>query len=125
MATEQLRILAVDPGTRFMGVAVLEGSDLIYYGVKRFKEKRPADELIRATRAVLVRLISDYRLGILAYEKTFFVQAKASALLQVQEALVGGDSASERGSSVLADQLAEVTKEEEITPELDRGFVRH
>jgi Holliday junction resolvasome RuvABC endonuclease subunit len=80
------RILAVDPGTRHMGIAVLEGTELIYYGVKSFRDKRPADALIRATRKTLQRLIVAYEPDTLAYEKTFFVQGKASALLHVQEA---------------------------------------
>ncbi len=80
------RVLAVDPGTRYMGVAVLDGTDLIYYGVKSFKGQRPAIRLLQATRAALHDLIERYEPSVLAYEKTFFVQAKASALLQVQEA---------------------------------------
>lgn len=80
------RILAIDPGTRYMGVAVLDGPELLYYGVKTFRAKRPADELIRATRRTLFRLITDHRSTVLAYEKTFYVQSKNSALLQVQEA---------------------------------------
>ena len=31
MPTAVPRILAIDPGTRYMGVAVLEGTELIYY----------------------------------------------------------------------------------------------
>ena len=64
-----------------MGVVILEGSDLVHYGVKTFWTKRPTDELIRATREALLQLIADYRPSVLAYEKTFFVQAKGSALL--------------------------------------------
>lgn len=79
-------ILAIDPGTHYMGVAVLTAPELVYYGVKRFKEHRPADALIRATRATLQQLIALHRPAILAYEKTFYVQAKRSALLHVQEA---------------------------------------
>lgn len=71
-----------------MGVAVLEGSTLIHYGVRSFRKQRPAHELLHATEEALTRLIRDYRPAILAYEKTFFVQAKASALLNVQEAEV-------------------------------------
>lgn len=69
-----------------MGVAVLEDSQLLYYGVKQFVRMRPADELLRATRASVLGLIRDYQPAVLAYEKTFFVQAKSSALLHVQEA---------------------------------------
>jgi Holliday junction resolvasome RuvABC endonuclease subunit len=79
-------ILALDPGTHHMGVAVLSPSELVYYGVKTFKTKRPADALIRATRIVLQQLIVEHRPAILAYEKTFYAQSKSSALLHVQEA---------------------------------------
>src|SRR5437867_4923997 len=82
------RILAIDPGTCFMGVAILEGPQLMYYGVKTFVGMRPADELVRATRAAVLGLIRRYQPAVLAYEKTFFVQAKSSALLHVQEAEV-------------------------------------
>lgn len=79
------RILAVDPGTHHMGVVVLDGTELIYYGVKSFGRKRPAEELLRATREAIEGLASVYHPSILAYEKTFYVQAKSSAILHVQE----------------------------------------
>jgi len=79
-------ILAIDPGTVHMGVAVVDGQQLLYYGVSKLATKRPADELVRTTRATVVTLIRRYRPAILAYEKTFYVQAKSSALLHVQEA---------------------------------------
>ncbi len=82
---EGLRILGIDPGTRYMGVAVLHGEQLVHYGVKDLKRKRPADELLRATRDALLQLIRDYRPTVLAYENTFYVQQKSSALLHVQE----------------------------------------
>ena len=68
-----------------MGVAVLDGHDLHYYTVKDFHRQRPADQLLRATRTVILELIRRYRPEILAYEKTFYVQQKHSALLHVQE----------------------------------------
>lgn len=86
MSKETPRILAVDPGTRYMGVAILDGSELVYYAVKDFTGKRPADGLLRATRQALRRLIAQYQPDVLAYEKAFYVQAKHSALLKVQEA---------------------------------------
>ncbi len=80
------RILAIDPGTRYMGVAVLDGPRLLYYGVKTFRERRPVDGLLQATRKAVLGLIVDYRPTVLAYEKTFYVQSQNSALLQAQEA---------------------------------------
>lgn len=85
MPNDPLRILAIDPGTRYMGVAVLEGSELIHYGVSDFRGKRPAEALLRATCGTLCRLIAEYRPSVLAYEQSFYVQSKNSAFLQAQE----------------------------------------
>jgi Holliday junction resolvasome RuvABC endonuclease subunit len=86
MPTPPHRILALDPGTREMGVVVLEGTGLLYYGVCDFTHRRrPADVLFRATRATITRFISRYEPTVLAYEQTFYIQAKQSALLHVQE----------------------------------------
>jgi len=68
-----------------MGVAVLDGRELIYYGVKDFREKRPTETLTGATRQVLFRLIEAYGPAVLAYEKSFYVQSRQSALLRAQE----------------------------------------
>jgi len=68
-----------------MGITVLSGLDLLYYAVSDLRDHRPADVLIRATRATVQRLMAQYRIDTLAYEKTFYVQSKNSALLQVQE----------------------------------------
>lgn len=80
------RILAIDPGTRYMGVAVLDGPRLLYYGVKTFRGSWPADGLLHATRKAVLGLIVDHRPTVLAYEKTFYVQSQNSVLLQAQEA---------------------------------------
>lgn len=86
MATPAHRILAIDPGTRYMGLAVLDGDELVYYGVKDLRAKRPVWRLASATREVLRDVIADYRPTVLAYERSFYVQAKGSSLLQRQEA---------------------------------------
>src|SRR6266536_1507222 len=43
------RVLGIDPGTRLMGIAVLEGDDVIYYAVKELRRMRPGLQLMRAT----------------------------------------------------------------------------
>lgn len=78
-------ILALDPGTRHMGVAVIQGRELLHYGVRDFRRRRPADQMIRATRKIIIDLAEGYQATVLAYEKTFYVQQKSSALLHVQE----------------------------------------
>jgi len=79
------RVLAIDPGTRFMGVAVLHERGLVYYGVSVFSRKRPAQALVLSTRDVLERLIDKYSPEVLAYEKSFYIQSRESALLLAQE----------------------------------------
>lgn len=70
------RILCVDPGTREMGIAVMEDAELIYYGVKTLKKKRPTSVLLKETRKIISRLIEDYSIKTLVIEKTFFNRNK-------------------------------------------------
>ena len=79
------RILAIDPGTSLMGVAVLERSELLYYGVKELKRMRPVSQLLKATREVVLDLIDRYQPTVLAYEETFYVQQASSVLLRAHE----------------------------------------
>ncbi|MEP6912950.1 MAG: crossover junction endodeoxyribonuclease RuvC [bacterium] len=76
------RILAVDPGTREIGVAVLDGDELIYYAVKTIRERGTAQKVLRQAVAVVVDLIGAYEPDCLAIEKMFVVQ-KSAALLSV------------------------------------------
>ena len=76
-------ILAIDPGTRAMGVALVENGDLIYHGVRTIrKQQSPRDTLDRG-RKVVLRLIRDFRPDVLAFEKTFFANNRNAALLNV------------------------------------------
>ena len=53
MHTKPTKILAIDPGTREIGVAVLEGEALVYYGIKTIRNrKRPQQVLQEAARIV-------------------------------------------------------------------------
>src|SRR5664280_250930 len=57
-------ILAINPGTRYMGTAVLQGHDLIDWGVKILEGKWSPDKLAKAL-AVVSALISDYHPNVL------------------------------------------------------------
>lgn len=77
------RILAIDPGTREMGIALVENGDLIYHGVRTIRRQlSPRDTLDRG-RKVVLRLIRDFRPEVLAFEKTFFANNRNAALLNV------------------------------------------
>lgn len=77
------RILAIDPGTHYMGVAVLDGARLAYYGVKTLSRKKSPHDTLLESRKVTRGLIDDFRPDILAVEKTFFANNRNSALLNV------------------------------------------
>ena len=77
------RILAIDPGTKYMGVALLDSGALIYGGVKVIRNRRSPHEIIAACRKIILRLINDYRPQVLVAEKTFFANNRNSALVNV------------------------------------------
>ena len=77
------RILAIDPGTREMGVAVLENSHLVYHGVETFQKLPSSQDRLRQGRAAIARLIHDFRPVVLVVEKTFRGKNRNTALLNV------------------------------------------
>jgi len=77
------RILAIDPGTREMGVAVLENGSLVYHGVETFQKLPSPEERLRQVRPAVARLIHDFRPGVLVLEKTFIGKSRCTALLNV------------------------------------------
>ena len=77
------RILAIDPGTRYIGVAFLEKGIPVHLGVKTIQARMSPHETLKAGRKIVLRLIHDYRPHVLAVEKTFFAHNRNSALLNV------------------------------------------
>ncbi|MDQ4123267.1 MAG: crossover junction endodeoxyribonuclease RuvC [Acidobacteriota bacterium] len=75
-------ILAVDPGTRELGFAVLEGESLVYYGVKTVTNRKAPSLVLETISAFIKTLIEKYQPSYLAIEKMFITQ-KNSALLYV------------------------------------------
>lgn len=72
------KILAIDPGTRTMGIAFFDDERLIYHGVKVIEKKGSSHETLKECRKIILRLIRDLRPNILAFEKTFFANNKNS-----------------------------------------------
>ena len=83
MRKNHSKILAIDPGTRHMGVAFLEEGRLIYYGVKVVKKKKSPHETLKEGRKIILRLIKDFKPDVLVFEKTFFVNNRSASLLNV------------------------------------------
>ncbi len=76
-------ILAIDPGTRYMGIAVLDGDALLYHGVKTIPEKHSPHERLKIARCAVLRMMHDFQPDTLAIEKAFFANNRNSALLNV------------------------------------------
>ena len=76
-------ILAIDPGTRLMGVAYLDDGKLFYHSVKVIARGRSPQETLQRVKAVILRLIEDLSPRTIAVEKTFFSKNRNAALLNV------------------------------------------
>ena len=83
MARKISKILAIDPGTRRMGVAFLDKGKLIYHAVKVIKKGKSPHETLREGRRIILRLIRDLKPRTLAIEKAFFANNRNSALVNV------------------------------------------
>ena len=77
------RILAIDPGTREMGTAVLQGGDLVFHGVKEFRNRATPHDNLREGRQAILRLINEFKPSVLAIERSFFANNRNAALLNV------------------------------------------
>lgn len=77
------RILAIDPGTREMGIALVDRGELVCHGVKSIPRcGSPHDTLARG-RKIVLRVVKDFRPWVLAVEKTFFARNRSAALPNV------------------------------------------
>lgn len=83
MPKNNSRILAIDPGTREMGVAFFDYRKLIYHGVNVIRSRKSPHEKLREGRKVVLRLINDLRPQVLVVKKAFFARNRNAALLNV------------------------------------------
>jgi crossover junction endodeoxyribonuclease RuvC len=77
------KILAIDPGTRYMGVAFIDNGRLIYHGVKVLKKGNSPHENLFSVRKIVLRLIKDFQPHLIAVEKAFFGNNRKAALVNV------------------------------------------
>jgi Holliday junction resolvasome RuvABC endonuclease subunit len=75
------KILAIDPGTREMGVAVLAGIELEYYGVKTITDRKSPSSILLQGSQIVFGLIGLYKPGVLAIERPFMGYGNRSATL--------------------------------------------
>jgi crossover junction endodeoxyribonuclease RuvC len=85
MLTKSPTILAIDPGAKELGFAILADNHLNYYGVKTFKRRQPAHGFLSDVTRFVNALIAEHEPSALAIERTYLTQ-KTSALLNVAAA---------------------------------------
>ena len=78
----QRTILAINPGTRSMGVAVLEGTELVSTSIKSIKNKQMPDRaVLEKMERIIQGLLADFAPDIIAIEEPLAIQKKRSPLL--------------------------------------------
>jgi len=74
--------MAVDPGTKYLAVAILEGEELIWYNIKRVRGPKTLPYMRIQVQQYLTKILHDYKPEILAVEEPFYAQAMSSKNLQ-------------------------------------------
>src|SRR5262249_8669043 len=80
--TTVLRTLAISPGTREMGFAVLERTDLLYFGVHTFKHRQPVRSCLAEGQEFIQGLMDSFGPQVLVMEKTWYAHSTRSARLR-------------------------------------------
>ena len=83
MIKHKAKILAIDPGTKEMGIALLDGEKIIYHGVKVIPSDRSPNEKLKEGREIILRLIKDYKPDVLVVERSFFANNRTASLLHI------------------------------------------
>lgn len=81
MTTTQPTILGLDPGTRFLGAAVLRGPALLAYGVHQLKNGERPYDVIGQARRVVFRYIERYEPEVVAIEAPYLIATERGAVL--------------------------------------------
>jgi len=68
MSKQAPKILGLNPGSKYLALAILRGSDLRYWGIKVLKGTRSKGK-VEKTKVILSDLISRYDLDVLAVKK--------------------------------------------------------
>jgi Holliday junction resolvasome RuvABC endonuclease subunit len=83
MSTTSLqRVIAVNPGMQYLGVAILENEDLIWYGIKTFPGKKTLVTMRPQVEQFLATVIQKYSPGVLVVEEPFYAQSLLSPNLR-------------------------------------------
>jgi len=68
MARETIRIIGINPGTRYLGIAVLDGSELLDWRIKTLEGKWSEEKIKKAIK-ILSELFEQYEPNVLVIKK--------------------------------------------------------
>src|SRR3954469_20614331 len=74
-------ILGIDPGTRFMGVAVVRGTQLLHYAVRTLRNGSKPYDLLGQARGHVLAAVRDFSPDIVAIEEPLLLPTKRAALV--------------------------------------------
>lgn len=81
---QSLKILAIKPATKCLGIAVLDNKDLIYWKIKVIRGKKiPSSQAVKKLRIIINKLVDFFSPQAIAVENIFYNQAKMSSLLNI------------------------------------------
>jgi RNase H-fold protein (predicted Holliday junction resolvase) len=82
MNKDKVKIMAICP-SRYLGIAVLKDSELIYWGIKKVKGKGMSEkQVIEKAKKIIERLVIDYDPTVVVIEKPFSPQSRESIFLK-------------------------------------------
>jgi Holliday junction resolvasome RuvABC endonuclease subunit len=76
-------ILAIDPGTKYMGLTVLRGSELVAYGVRTLRNGTKPYDAIGQARRIVLEMIERHAPQVVAIEEPLMLATKRAAVLSV------------------------------------------
>ena len=82
---EQNTILAIDPGTKEMGIAIIRGTQLLSFGVHTLRNGHRPHDLIGQARRIVLAAIEEHGPQVVAIEKPYALPTKRAAILSVIE----------------------------------------
>ncbi len=74
-------IIAINPGTRYWGISIFQGRDLVTFAVKTFADRGSVKHRTKAAKLAFLSLFDKYVPDILVIEKPFCFWSKQSRFL--------------------------------------------
>jgi Holliday junction resolvasome RuvABC endonuclease subunit len=76
-------ILGIDPGTKYMGLAVLRGPELVAYGVRILRNGTKPYDVIGQARRIVLEMIERHEPQVVAIEEPLMLATKRASVLSV------------------------------------------